>query len=69
MIPISISKAVYSSAAVQLRRQMDKQRMLLGCSRRDGLPKFSISGKGKDFTRNSFVAVELANFFNKRRKV
>ncbi len=58
MLPKSISDRVYSPGAIELRRQMDKQRKILGGSRRDGLANLGIPGKGKDFTRASIAMLK-----------
>ena len=57
MMPKSVSDKVQEPQAIELRRQMDEQRRLLGGSRREGLEKLDIPGKGKDFTRASMLMV------------
>ncbi len=58
MMPKSVSDRVYSPGAVELRRELDEQRRLLGGSRRDGLARLDIPGKGRAFTEASLSAVK-----------
>lgn len=58
MMPKSVSARAQSPEAVELRRKMDEQRKILGGSRREGLAKLDIPGKGKEFTQASMEATK-----------
>ncbi len=59
MMPRRISKEAYSPAAVELRQRRDKERRLLGGSRREGLKGLVMSIKGKKFDEASIAMVDV----------
>jgi len=68
MIPKSISKAVQSPQAVELRRRMDAQRNFFGGIRREGLKKLDVPGMARDFKYFSISTLNMLKSLTRKRR-